>query len=877
MASWWRRILRRRELDRQLEAELSDHMERQVRDYMRTGLSETEARRRARLDLGGVEQVKEECRDVRGTRLLEELVSDVRYGCRLLRRSPGFTVASLTVLALGIGANTAIFTLLESALLRRVPVTEPQQLYFIAHRSANGTRMASNYPFLERVRALGDVFSGVTAFTMSTFKVAAGTEVERVNGEYVSGNYHGLLGVRFSAGRGFTSEDDRSANRAAVAAISDGYWARRFGRRPDILGQTVVVDRRPLAIVGVTARGFGGFTPGRPADITLPLSLKTIERPEYLTMHDTWTSLTLIARLKPGVTEPSASAALQTVFRQYLSEAENKWYKAEASLLLPAGRGSDGVRRQYRASLGVLMAMVVVVLIVACSNIASLLLARGSARTKEVALRLAMGAGRGRLVRQFLTESLLLAVTGGALGFLLARWGTVALASLFRVGQNPVVLDLDPNLAIVWFTVAVSIATAIAFGFAPAFRATRVELTPALKENGGYPHRSGWTGRQLLVVGQLALCGLLVSGAGLLVRTLHNLQASDGSFNSENVLLFSMDTAGAFPIERMPSFCGAVLERLRVRTEVVSASCSTSSPADSSDSRRGAVVDGSPAEGGVFASVITPGYFHTFGIGLVRGRAFTPQDTPTSPKVGIINERLARAVFGDRDPVGRTFVFRSEAKVPIVIVGVAHDVPQHSLRETAPQTVYTPLGQGGEVEWFPSLALRFSRDPATLVALTRAAVHEADPGVGITDVRTMSQQLDAALVRERVLATLSTAFSVLALILASLGLYALMSYDVVRRRREIAIRLALGARPAQVVGHVLRDTAILAGMGIALGLVATFATTRVLSSLLFGLSSRDPLTLAATTALLIATTLAAGYIPGRRAAHTDPTQALRAE
>jgi predicted permease len=888
MASWWKRLMGQKRLDRELDAELADHLARRVRDHVAAGLSDAEADRRARLELGGVAQVSEQCRDARGTRLLEELIADVRYGGRVLRRSPSFTLTALTVLALGIGANTAIFSLLESALLRRVPVTSPGELYFVAHRTADRTRTASNYPFLERVRNLRDAFAGVTAYTITSLKIADGDYVEQVPGDYAAGNYHGLLGVRFSLGRGFTDEDDRSPATASLAVISDRYWARRFGRSPDVLGRTLMVDGRAMSIVGVTAPGFEGFTPGRPVDVTLPLSLKALDQPDYFTMHDTWTSLSMIVRLRPDVPAAQAAAGVETLLRQYLSEPENAWYKAEGATLLPADRGSDELRRRYSTSLVVLMAMVGVVLLMACANIASLLLARAAARTREVAVRLSMGAGRSRLVRQFLTESLLLAGAGGLAGFFLAMWGTSAVAAILDVGANPVVLSVRPNLAVVGFAAALSIVTGIAFGLTPALRATRVELTPALKEGEGLgvgraqgptPWRRLWSGRQLLVVGQIASCVLLVSGAGLLVRTLANLQASDGSFSRENVLLVSLvgrDTP--MPLEQTPAFCASVLERLRLRPEIGSASCSTSSPVDSADCRRGAIVGATPVQGGAFASVITPDYFRTFAIPLVRGRVFGRDDSPRSTRVGIINERMARVAFGSGDPIGRTFHFRADPDKPFTIVGVVRDVPQHSLREPAPPTVYTPLGQeGGEVEDFPLLAIRSTNEPSGIVSVVRSAVGETSRDVVVLDVKTLVQQLDAVLVRERVLATLASWFGVLAVALACVGLYGLMSYEVTRRRREIGIRLALGAHPAEIGRLVLRQTSWLAIAGVAVGLIATLATTRVLSTLLYGLSSRDPSTLAATTALLAATTLAAGYVPARRAARVDPTQALRSE
>jgi predicted permease len=874
--SWWQRLLRRRSLEQQLDAELRDHLSRQVADLVRSGLGEADARRRAVLEFGGLEQTKEHCRDARGTRLVEELLQDTRYACRTLRKRPGFAIAALLLLALGIGANTTIFSLLEAVLVRQVPVSRPDRLFFVAHHTARGIRTASNYPFLERLQAQRDVFDGVTAYTTTSFRVSGDEGTERVPGEYAAGNYHGLIGVRLGLGRGFAAEDDRDAAASSIAVISDRYWTQKFHRSSAVLGQVIHVNGRALTIVGVTARGFEGFTPGRPSAITVPLSQKALDSPGYLTMHDTWTSLSPVARLRAGVAEGQATEVVDRVLRQYLAEPDNKWYKAEAALLRPADRGSDELRAQYSASLAVLMAMVVVVLLIASANFANLQLANASARAKEVSIRLAIGAGRGRLVRQLLTESLVLALAGGALGLLIAFWGVRLIGSQFQAARNPVVLDADPNLIVMAFTAGISLLTGFVFGLVPALRATRVQLTSALKSVGaGDPGGRRWGGRRVLVVTQIALSLLLIAGAGLLVGTLRNLQAPDGSFDARGVSLLAL--AGDDDTEDvLLASCRDLVARLEAHREITAAACSTATPVDMSFSRRRTLAGTKPIDGGVLANVVTPGFFRTFGVPVLRGRALTDQDSPTAQRVAVINERMARLAFDDAEPLGRTFHFGAEPDQQITVVGVARDV-RSSLRDAASATVYTPIGQGGEIGGDVSVAVRSTQPAGTVAEILRREGRALPSEVTVGRPVTLDDQIGGQLARERTLALLSSWFGVLALMLACIGLHAVLSHEVARRRRDLGIRLALGASASAVVRYVLGQATVLVVVGVAIGLAATFATTKLLTGLLFGLSARDPVTLAAAAGALGLTAFLAGYLPARRAGRIDPTMVLRSE
>jgi predicted permease len=762
---------------------------------------------------------------------------------------------------------------------------------FIAHGSGSRATPGSNYPYFERIRARTDVFTGATAYLRRAFKITTSDGVERIEGQLVSGNYHGLLGVPMLLGRGFTSESDRGGSGEFPAVISEGYWTRRFARDPGVLGRELVVDGQHATIVGVTGRGFSGLDPGTRPDITLPLAVATIGQPDFLTDQGTWLGdMPIVGRLQAGIPRAQATAVVDTVFQTYLSEPRNAWLfngpgrgDIHASLL-PAARGTAGLRNQYSGSIQVLMAMVVVMLLIACANVAGLLLARGTARAREVAVRMSIGADRLRLIRQFLTESALLAVIGGALGFALSRAGVGLIATLVGAGPNPILLNLQPNATVLSFTIVLSVLTGILFGAAPAFGCTRVDVAPVLKAAGTTPRYQGrrWSARQILASVQIALCVLLVSGAGLLARTLRNLDSQDAGFNRDRLLLFTLDASGtSFDAGQLPALCDGLIDRLTSRPDSLSASCSRNIPVSLRGNARPLEVPGAPPqppnERFVFTNMVTPRYFQTFGIGVVTGRAFDSRDSATAPSVAVINRATARFFFGDSDPIGRRVHFFQGESRPITIVGVVDDTLQRGLRERPPRIVYTPLGQLDGPEPILTVAVRTRQNPLALAASVRSEVHALSREVVVDDVRTMNQQVDGMLVRERLVAVLSTGFGLLALVLSCLGLYGVVSYDVARGVRDVGIRMALGARRGDVVRQVIGKALSFSSIGVLAGIVAAVAGTRLLSSLLFGITARDPVTLASTAALLLMTTLLASYVPARRASRIDPAVVLRME
>ena len=887
--TWWRRLIQRGRAERQLDAELRDHFERLVADHVRAGANEQEARHRARLEFGGIEQLKEQCRDVRGTRLIDEVLQDLRYGLRLLRRSPVFTFVAATSLALGIGANSAIFTLVDRVLLKTLPVREPDRLVLLDGDSWTN-------PVWEAIRDRQDAFSaGALAWSDMRMDLSEGGTTEFVEGTWVSGGFFDVLGVPPMLGRTFAPADDRrgGGESGPVAVISHAFWQRRFGGDAAIIGRSLTVRGVPFTIVGVTPPSFLGPTPGRSFDVALPLATEARVSGARSWLDDRSASvLEIMARLRPGQTAEDATDALRRL-QPEIREATlpQGWpprmldrYLSGALTLVPAAGGPAALRTRYERPLWVLMAVVGLVLLIACANVANLLLARAAGRRHELTLRLALGASRGRIARQLLVESLLLAAFSAALGLLFATWASALIVRQLSTPRSTVVLDLSVDWRILGFTALVAVTTAVIFGMAPALAARRVDPHDALKQQGrtfsGNSRRS--FGAPLLAV-QIALTLVLVVAAGLFVRTFERLATLDIGLDRDAVLVVDVDTSrvAATPEARL-----ALFERVREAAAAVpgvaGAGLSLITPVSGAGWNGPVELAGRadvPARNRLtFFNSVTPGWFDTYGTALLAGRDFNSGDVHGAPAVAIANESfVAKYVTGS--PVGQPVRYEhgpSGAK-QAVIVGVVEDAAYRSIRDAAPPILYLPVAQAhyGEGPARLSLSVRAATgSPALLTRPVAQAIRGVDRNALLT-FRPLAAFIDGVLVRERLLAMLSGFFAALALLLAGIGLYGMTSYTVTRRKEEIGIRMALGARAGQVVLMVMRRIAGSVAVGVLAGAALSYWAAQYVATLLYGMEARDPATFAAAAVFLGTVSALAAWVPARRAAAIDPARVLR--
>lgn len=832
------------------------------------------------------------------------MLSDIRYAIRLLLKNPGFSLVAVVSLALGIGANTAIFTLMDAVLLRNLPVRAPQQLVLFGRGEWSGifdslpnrpTQLFS-HPFYRELREKNQVFSDVLA--LQSFGTRAHVQFSGSGGrpvpvetQLVSGNYFSTLGVNPAMGRVLNTDDDAAPGSRAVAVISYACWKRTFGADPAILARTMTMGDTIFSIVGVAPPEFFGTTVGAYPDVWIPLSMQAKVPPGFNMLSEGQSQfLYIIGRLKPGISAGQASANVNLLFHQFFENLAGSAISADRKRALerarvdltPASKGISSLRREFSLSLQVLMAAVGLVLLIACANVANLLLARATARQKEVALRLAIGAGRGRLIRQFLTESLLLAGLGGACGILLALWGSRLLLRLVSDGPQPAPLQIAPDLRMLGFTLAVAVLTGLLFGMVPALRITRLELNPALREGkatGNVPAR-GRFGKGM-VTGQVALSLLLLIGAGLFVRSLRNLENIETGFARESVLLFKVDTdsSGYKEDAGLASLYQKTEQRLEAIAGVRAASFSMFAfnegewstsillPGASQLSERDREVHG---------NVIGPKHFEAMGLPVLTGRGFGPQDTASAPKVAVVNEAWVRRFSPGEYPLGKHFRLEGEEhRADVEVIGVVKDSKYENVREKTPPMIYLPFTQ--RIQYLDDLEVRVTGNPATVIPRIRQALAEVERNLPITDVATMGEVVDRSLARERLIAKLSGFFSLLALALECVGLYGTMSYAVARRTNEIGIRMALGAQRTNVLWVVLRESLLLVAIGVGCGIPIALWAQRFLVSLLFGLKPADPSTIVSATALLALVVLLAAYLPARRASRVDPLVALRYE
>lgn len=881
LASVLRWLFNRSKAEHGLDDELRTFIDMSAAEKMREGVPPAEARRLAVLELGGVEQAKERVRTYRHGAWLDEAGRDVRYAFRMFVKNPGFSVIIVLTLALGIGANTAIFSLIDALMLRWLPVRNPQELVQISLQppSARDSPGASvSYPIVRALADQREIFTAVAGFSRFNFDVGAPGSVSRVPGAMVTGGYYETLGLNPVIGRLLTLEDDQPGA-PLVAVASYGYWERQLARSPAAVGQTVRINGVPVTIVGVSPRGFVGANVGSIADITMAVAAIPQVNPAsapLLGPGNFW--LRVLARPRTGVSISQATARLNAVWPQ-ISEPviAPHWpasrRKAMADSVFQLSSGGTGwtyLREVYRKPLFVLMAVVGLVLLIACANVASLLLARASARQREIAVRLAIGAGRGRIVRQLLIESTLLSLTGAAFGVGLAWVSGRFLVSMISTGPAEIVFDLTPNWHILGFTSAVAIATGVLFGVAPALQTTAEGPSAVLKED---TRMSGARSRLLpsLVSAQVALSLVLLSGAGLFIRTLQNLQNLDPGFNAEGVLLVDLEgRRTAVPRE--------LLDDVQRMPGVVSASLSTHTPLSGSVWSEPAVPAGQPIPERDNAYFIGAGprFFATMQIPLLSGREFTDRDSADSPAVAVVNEVFAQRHFANQNPVGQHLSANVRGRRrDLEIVGLVRNTNAAGLRAAPPPTVYVAYAQlTGDLP--TTIAVRATGPLGRAASAIQQELQLKLPGAPI-EVRPLSAQVAATMVQERMLATLAGGFGLLALTLACVGLYGLLAYSVVQRTKEIGIRMALGAQRTRVVTLVFKGGARLVLIGIALGLPTAWAASRWVESMLFGLTKTDPAAIGGAIVLLTAAAQLAAYVPARRASRVDPLVALRHE
>ncbi|MPY90326.1 MAG: FtsX-like permease family protein [Luteitalea sp.] len=901
--SWVRAVLRHARLQREMDEELRFHIEAYVDDLVQAGVPAAEARRRARSEFGSVDARKEECREALGLRLVDELTGDLRYAWRQLRRSPAFTAVAVVSLALGIGANTAIFSLMETALWRSIPVHRPEQLRLFSwvsgfnhggngsgqiNRTAGGgyTSAPFSYPVFQELQRQNNVFETVFAFK-PTGRVTAVIDgnAELLGSILVTANFYKGVGVQPALGRVLGATDASDATEAA-AVISDGLWARRFGRDSSVIGKRISVNGTPVTIVGVNPPEFTGVQPGAHPEIFLPMRLQPIVSPwgenaSVLADPDFWWVL-VFGRLRPNVSTAQAEAALDVV----LQRAVRAWLPDRIDrdpprlALLSGARGLDRLSEDFSRPLLVLFSLVGVVLLIACANVANLLLARAATRQREISLRRALGAGRWRVARQLLTEGLVLACLGGAAGILLGYWIGDAIPSLLATSWTRAPFQAAFNWRVVGFSVAATTATGILFSLAPAWRSACIEINAALKETGrvgvGLPR---WSRGKPLAMCQAALSILLLIGAGLFARSLWNLTSVSLGFQPDRVLLFALDP----PRTRYPDAQRhAILDQLHQRIAAV-----PGVERATLSSRR--VLGGERGRNSVHPDITTPpdqprsawfndvghDFFETMGIPILHGRSFNRLDRQTSQPVAVVNQRFVREFFPGETPLGE--VFRNGDRI-LRIVGIVGDTRDRDLRTPFPPTFYRLYLQGSLASHGAmTFAVRTAADDGNVVAAIREAVRSIDGALPMFDVRTQNEQIAATVSQERLFVTLSTAFALLAVILAAVGVYGIMANTVARRTNEIGIRIALGARRERVLWMILREAALVAAIGIAVGVAAAMMLTRYIQSMLFGVKPVDPPTIAAAVLLMLVVALLAGWLPARRASRLEPMVALRHE
>ena len=916
--SWVRAVAQRDRLEAEMDAELAAHLEYLTADLMRAGYKPEEARRRARIALGAVTVTKEEMRAELGLRWWDELRADVRYGARMLRKSPGFTAVAAISLALAIGANTTIFSVARQLLYERLAVPHAADLRLLSwtgtekHVAVHSiwgdydpmpggrvTSTAFSYPAYKQLQAQNHVLDGLFAFKRMGMIATIGEDAQRVRTEMVSGNYFAALEVRPELGRAIEPADDAVPGQGTVAVISDELWTRAYNRSPAVLGQSVKLNNVFFTIVGVSAKGFTGAKDVQlPVDFFVPLSSQPLVFPRpgdgslFVSSRRWWVNV--MGRAKPGVTDSTAQAELDgelaAIVRGTMPVRPNE--DLPRMDLRDGSRGLFEQQKEFARPMAVLMTLVGFVLLLACANVANLMLARGTQRSREMGVRLALGAGRGRIARQMLVESLMLASLGGVGGLIAGYLGRSAIPKMLETPWENAGFQIHFDWAVFAFTAGITIATGVLFGIAPALAAARAEVTQGLKNTSRTTtrRRKGLSGKALVGF-QFAISTLLVIGAGLFLRTLAGLSSVDLGFRSDHLLLAEIDPpAGRYPAGKDV----ALHQRVEQAFAAVPGVISVAPAQDVYINEDRSATDFLPAGETYNANqsqaenynVVGNQFFNALKISILAGRAFGEQDTAGSPKVAVINQSLARSRFPGQNPIGKRFVTDPHdsdggggnvlARNSIEIVGVCGDTRYMNLRDEPPSQFFLPYVQQASVGGM-AYEIRTSVKPETVVSALRGVVRNVDPDLGLVKVRTQDEQIESALQQERLFVTLTSGFGLLALALACVGIYGVMAYQVANRTSEIGIRLALGAQPRQVRGMILRESTGLAAVGVVVGVAAALGLTRMVKSMLYGIETWDPPTMIGGVLILLAVALAASWIPARRAAGVQPMEALRHE
>ena len=898
-----RNLFRRKDVERELSDELAYAFDALVEKKIGEGLSEPEARRWASIELGGIEQLKEKVREIRAGYFIESFLRDIRYGGRTLLKNPGFAVVAVATLALGIGPNTAIFSLMDQVLLQLLPVKHPEQLVLVTQR---GTRFGGSwgdndisYPMYRDFRDGNQVFSGMFCRYPTSVSLGYGDRTDRVEAELVTGSYFPVLGVTAVMGRTLTPDDDRVPGGHPVAMLSYSFWQNRFSSDPSIVGKQIVLNGYTFTVVGVSPAGFDGVEVGYKSKLFIPMMMQLQMTPLSDRLEDrTLSWVTAFGRLKPGVDITQAKASLQPLMHNSLEleaqepELQHYSYYDRAQFLknsvdvLPSSQGWSRLREHMQTPLWVLAALSGAVLLLACANLANLLSAHATTREREMAVRLAIGAGRWRIIRQLLVESFLLAVIGTGVGLALAFLADRVLLSTFFAGDSAGDLAISsvPDLHVLLFTLGMMLLTVLVFGLAPALQGSRADVALALKDRAtSVAGGNQVLLRKLLVSGQVALALSLLIGASLFVRTLANLERSEPGFSTEHLMVFTIDPSlNGYVNDRAKDFFRRLNDDLQALPGVTSVGLSTMPLLRGYGWTNPVIAEGYSGDPGQeqrpICDMISPKLFATLGVPIVAGRDFTVLDTRP---VAIINETLARKYFAGRDPVGMHIGLVDDRTVTpdtpnLEVIGVVKDLKYKNLRDPAPPQAYFPYWHDQKAR-FMTFYLRTRVDPQQLGQAVREQVRRLDPNIPVVDMRTIEDQIGLSLTTERLVASLSSVFGLLATALAVIGLYGAMAYSVATRRREIGIRMALGALQSDVLWMVMRQVVFLTGAGLVVGGLLAFALSSLIRSQLYGLQAHDPFTFASAALVLAAAACAAGLIPSWRGSRVDPMNVLRHE